>query len=182
MLQNATIIKRQQQRIEEQRRRSYPAKYKNGDVFRFLGQPTILNLKTQKSESAVLEAGILTLNVPENKSAKQIFEKWMMRAAREVFAQRLCVLSGKFTDADVRLAVRNMLTRWGSINTKRYTMNLTVHLARCEPELIDYVITHELCHIAHMHHTKAFYRQLETHFPGHRQYDKKLLQYGLVDF
>lgn len=179
---NTKAIERQQQRIEAQRRRCYPARYQDGDAFRFAGEMMTLCIKSGERASAVLNEGVLTLCVPKGKSAKQLFEKWMIRAARDVFTKHFLMLCGKFAAADVRLSVRSMLTRWGSINTKRRTISLTVHLARCEPELIDYVITHELCHIAHARHTAAFYRELERHYPNRRHYDKLLAQYGLVGF
>ena len=82
----------------------------------------------------------------------------------------------------MRLTVRAMTTRWGSINPRRRTMSLSVHLLRCDVALIDYVITHELCHLACPRHSAAFYAALEARCPGRAQYDAALEAYGLVGF
>lgn len=180
--QNAAYILRRQRQTEAKRRRSYPAAYASGDVFRFLGQRIELVAEPAQRESAVMLTDRLVLRVPAHRTAKQVFEKWMARAAREVFAGRLALLARRFAAQGVCLSVKRMLTRWGSINTKSRRLSLTVHLARCEQELIDYVITHELCHLKCARHSEEFYRELERHFPDRRALDKRLEAYGLVDF
>ena len=107
------------------------------------------------------------------------------RTARRVFAARLKTIAPAFPDVPIdhiRISVKNVLGRWGSINTKRHTLSLSVHLLRCETPLIDYVITHELCHYTHTNHSRAFYRLLERYFPNRKSFDKRLSEYGLIDF
>ena len=92
-------------------------------------------------------------------------------------------LSSDFPDADgLTLSVRRMLTRWGSINPARRRLSLSVHLVRCETELIDYVIRHELCHLRISGHSIGFYRALGAYYPNRADMDKRLKTYGLVDF
>jgi len=116
---------------------------------------------------------------------KALFILWSTRTARRVFAERLKIVAPAFPDISIdkiRISVKNVLGRWGSINTKRHTLSLSVHLLRCETPLIDYVITHELCHYAHSNHSHAFYRLLERYFPNRKSFDKRLSEYGLIDF
>jgi predicted metal-dependent hydrolase len=53
---------------------------------------------------------------------------------------------------------------------------------RCDEDLIDYVIAHELCHIGCAGHSAQFYRALEARYPNRREMDRRLKAYGLVDF
>ena len=112
-----------------------------------------------------------------------LFMRWARTEATRVFTQRLALLLPQFSRMNaMRLCVRDMTTRWGSINVKRCSMSLSVHLLRCDIELIDYVITHELCHLAYPRHTPAFYTALEAHYPHRKQLDKRLKDYGLAGF
>jgi predicted metal-dependent hydrolase len=134
----------------------------------------------------VLCGGALTLCLPAGagrEETRALFARWARREAARVFAQRLAAVLPRFSGAAaVRVSVRGMITRWGSINVRRRTMSLSVHLLRCESALIDYVITHELCHLAYPRHTKAFYAALEALCPERAQLDMRLKEYGLVDF
>jgi len=182
VFQNAAFIVQRQQHIEAQRQRSYPASYENGDSFLFLGRRIGLKVERAENQSAVNIENLLVLRVPEHMDAKQVFSKWMARMARSVFAERIAKAAPLFGEKGISLSVRSMLTRWGSINTRRRRMSLTVHLLRCEMELIDYVIVHELCHLQNARHGRKFYSTLERHYPNRRALDKRLKQFGLVDF
>lgn len=59
-----------------------------------------------------------------------------------------------FTPASVQL--RRMATRWGSMSDSR-RLTLNPDLVRAPVDSIDYVITHELCHLAEPNHSRAFY-------------------------
>lgn len=180
---NEAFIRGRLAALEEQRARYYPALYDEGDTFSFLGQRVRLNVKPSARASAVYQNGILTLKVPPESCAKTLFIRWLTRQARAVFAERLNVVGSRFGGAaGLTMSVKRMLTRWGSINTVRRRLSLAVHLARCDVELIDYVITHELCHLACRSHSQVFYRALEAHYPNRRALDKRLETYGLVDF
>ena len=66
------------------------------------------------------------------------------------------------------IAVRRMTTRWGTCNTvtKRVTLNL--ELARRDPELLEYVIVHELAHLIERGHNERFYAVMDAHMPDWR--------------
>ncbi len=182
--QNEPYIKERLIAIEKQRQHGYPLNYESGDTFLYLGQRKSLRVMKESRAYAGLDNKELVLCVPPGASAKQLFSRWMMRNAKQVFAERLQALLPRFNiNVDgLPISVRNMLTRWGSINPKRLTLSLSVHLMRCETELIDYVIMHELCHIACPSHNAAFYKELEAHCPNRKEMDKRLAVYGLVDF
>lgn len=76
-----------------------------------------------------------------------------------------------------RLTIRAMTTRWGSCSSsKRVTINL--HLTKAPKEIIDYVLTHELCHIKHMNHSLLFWALVSEHSPQFRAHEKWLKEHG----
>lgn len=171
-----------------QRKIFYPVQYQQGDTFWYLGKETRLKVVTSEHNKIEFRDGYLTIYAPAQadlRTRKDLFIKWYRNQAKKIFSQRVEALLPQFSDfapKAVRVSIRNMLTRWGSINAKRHTMSLSVHLLRCEEKLIDYIIMHELCHFAHGEHSKAFYKELDKHCLNRKQMDKRLKEYGLVDF
>lgn len=183
--QHETYIKERLKAIEQLRCQYYPKSYTSGDSFHVMGRRLTLRVMREEKAYAGMDGGELVLCVPSGQAAKDVFARFMTRLAKKVFAERMAVLQRKVSpppQGELKLSVRNMLTRWGSINTKRLTVSLSVHLLRCESELIDYVILHELCHLKTPSHSRAFYDALEAHCPNRKALDKRLEEYGLVDF
>lgn len=171
--------------INNKRRRYYPAEYICGETFWHLGNEVTLKIAASGRARAEYSEGTLILYVPDKYSREQIkalFMRWSKKTADALFSERLNKLLPGFTTNEFRITAKNMLTRWGSINPIKRTISMSVHLLRCEIRLIDYIITHELCHLKYMDHSGAFYRELERHFPDRKKIDKLLEEYGLVDF
>lgn len=172
--------------INEKRQRFYPVKYTSGDKFWHLGEKTMIKVVESNRCSAVYSGGTLLLHVRQGsdiEARRALFVRWSKRAAELIFAERLAaILPGFSSKRDITINVKNMLTRWGSINTVLNTMSLSIHLLRCDVTLIDYIITHELCHLKFPDHSPAFYRELERRFPNRQRIDSLLDEYGLVDF
>lgn len=172
--------------INEKRQTFYPVRYVSGEKFWYLGQKATLRVVESNRASAVYSGGTLLLHVRKGSdvaSRRALFMHWAKRAADVIFTDRLAVILPGFSNRrEITINVKNMLTRWGSINTAMNTMSLSVHLLRCEMVLIDYIITHELCHLKFPDHSPAFYRELEMRFPDRERIDQMLDEYGLVDF
>ena len=74
------------------------------------------------------------------------------------------------------IRVRRMTTRWGTCNTKTRTVTFNLELARREPELLEYVVVHELAHLRERGHGAAFKAIMDRHLP-----DWRLLRRALND-
>ena len=66
-----------------------------------------------------------------------------------------------------------MKRRWGSC-TKNGRILLNLQLIQTSPSCIDYVITHELCHLIEHNHTAAFYQLLDGAMPDWRKRKRRL--------
>ncbi len=67
-----------------------------------------------------------------------------------------------------RLSIRNQRTKWGSCSSKG-TISLNWRLVKCPAFIIDYIIIHELCHLRHFNHSRAFWSTVKNYFPGIRE-------------
>lgn len=72
-----------------------------------------------------------------------------------------------------RISVRNQKTRWGSCS-KRGNLSFNWRLLSLPPEMADYVVVHELCHLARFDHSEAFWDLVAKACPDYRDIRKKM--------
>lgn len=104
-------------------------------------------------------------------------EKRYIQAARDYFPKRaayfLPLTGGSFT----RITIRDQKTRWGSCSAKG-TLSFNWRLMLAPPAVLDYVVVHELCHLTHMNHSKAFWALVESVCPDYRTHRRWLKEHG----
>lgn len=76
-----------------------------------------------------------------------------------------------------RITIRNQKTRWGSCSSKG-NLNFNCLLMLTSPEIIDYVVVHELCHRKQMNHSAAFWKEVERILPDYKSRVKWLKANG----
>lgn len=76
-----------------------------------------------------------------------------------------------------RITIRNQTTRWGSCSSKG-NLNFNCLLMLMPPDIADYVIVHELCHLKEMNHSKAFWALVASVLPDYKDRIGVLKQRG----
>ena len=76
-----------------------------------------------------------------------------------------------------RITIRNQRTRWGSCSS-RGNLNFNCLLMLAPPEVIDYVVVHELCHRKEMNHSQLFWNEVARVLPGYAEQEKWLKTHG----
>jgi predicted metal-dependent hydrolase len=124
--------------------------------------------KRKRTVGARLDAGVLTITVPSWMSAAER-DHWVemmtkrfernMSAERIDLGQRAAVLARRY-DLPLAAEIRwsdDMHQRWGSCTPATKTIRISNRVAAFPDWVVDYVIVHELCHIAIGAHSAAFW-------------------------
>lgn len=89
------------------------------------------------------------------------------------FSQRLLELNEQYNFVYKRVSIRNQSTRWGSCS-KTGTLSFNYRLYFLRPELQDYVLVHELCHLKEMNHSVKFWGLVERVVPDYKELRREL--------
>ncbi len=99
------------------------------------------------------------------------------RQAKEVFWERVNYFAPIVGVTWEKITVRWQRTRWGSCSGKG-NLNFNCLLLLAPPEVLDYVVVHELCHRKEMNHSKAFWELVAKVCPDYKAHRKWLKEYG----
>ncbi len=108
-------------------------------------------------------------------AVKRVLRRWLLRHARQCFAPQLCALAEQYGFHFRRLSVRSQTSRWGSCSAKG-TISLNVAMLFLRPELVRYLMIHELTHTRHMNHSDRFWSLVERCEPDFAKLDAELNQ------
>ncbi len=96
--------------------------------------------------------------------------------AKAYLPGRLHELADRYGFSYNRVTIKHNLSNWGSCSSKG-NINLNLCLMLLPPDLQDYVMLHELCHLKEMNHSAKFHALLESVCPDHHQKALRMKQY-----
>jgi len=120
--------------------------------------------------------GILALagDMSDSRQVRRALRDWLARDARALLGPALDQCARDMGVAYRRIAIRHQRTRWGSCST-RGTISLNVCLLFQTPQVLRYLLVHELVHTRHMNHSRSFWAEVARHCPEHARLDAELL-------
>ena len=101
----------------------------------------------------------------------------LKKQARPVFLARTAYYAPLVGVRYGRIFVRSQRSKWGSCSI-RGNLNFNCLLLLAPPEVLDYVVVHELCHRLEMNHSPRFWSAVERALPDYRAARKWLRQNG----
>jgi predicted metal-dependent hydrolase len=93
-------------------------------------------------------------------------QAWLMQQARQIFTERLNHFAPQLGVQWRQLGLSSAATRWGSAKSDG-TIRLNWRLLHVRPELLDYVVVHELSHLRVMDHSPRFWAVVQAILPDH---------------
>ena len=125
---------------------------------------------TRRTTPRRIPEGILsgdTLSFPaDTPSLAAAMRKWYETETKRVLLPFCYTLAERYGVADrlQAVSVTHPKKRWGSC-TSAGSIRINAMLSALEPEIGEYVLTHELTHLLHMNHSAAFWAQVEAWLP-----------------
>ena len=92
-----------------------------------------------------------------------------VRAFTVLLAELHAAWCARLGEAGVTWKLRTMKTLWGSCHFRKRHVTYNRELARAPRELVEYVVVHELAHIRHKDHSRAFYAFVARFLPDWRR-------------
>jgi hypothetical protein len=152
--------------------------YKSDEHFHYLGQPVRLEVVIRQRPvvhqplrylpaSAGSEAVFEIVKTTQTQ-ARELLVSWYKKQARQVCTERTASLAKQHGFQYSRLRITSARTRWGSCSSKG-TISFTWRLVMLPPEIIDYVVLHELVHTVEHNHSAKFWGRVEALLPDYKK-------------
>jgi len=172
------MLRRRQAWIRRQLREtaSLPAEmpekeWVSGETHWYLGRQYRLRVRQAAAPKVRLIGRYFEVGIPDPNArhkVREVMTRWYLARARDVFERRMARLVDSIPRLDLcsapPLIIRSIRLRWGSCSPAgRILMN--VDAVKLQIGCIDYLLAHELCHLKHPHHDRAFWRHLDRCMP-----------------
>jgi len=166
----------EKQRGFEQYRESVPDRsFEAGETFPLLGTERELLIEPARSHSVSEDSILLRKSTVEQSTVKQVLENVYRRQARKHFTERADCYSGRMGVEYEKIEIRNQRTKWGSCSTTG-TISLNWRLIMAPPEIVDYVIVHELAHLQEPNHSSDFWSLVAEYDPDYEAHSDWLTE------
>ena len=152
--------------------------YIPGESHLYLGRSYRIKFEESETHEVLLKNGrfLIKAQRPSPISAKKMMNDWYEKKSEMHFSNIFDELWSTFEKYGYHkptLKFRHMQKRWGSLTTSG-ALTLNKALIKAPRECIEYVVMHELCHLAHHDHSSEFFTLLETHLPDWQRRKHKL--------
>lgn len=150
----------------QQRHRTFAA----GEEFLYLGESYTLKIYEGDGhgDALILKGEKFLLRHDAHKFARILFQLWYQRQARLHFLQRVGHFGLLLGLEPRKVTIGNAKSRWASCSPDD-GLRFSWRLIMAPPEVIDYVVVHELCHLRVRNHSRAYWLSVEEILPDHKK-------------
>lgn len=154
--------------------------YEEGSKLYYLGREYKLKIEKGlgKNSTVIPKEEEIILYLPEEYELgiKVILREWYYNQAAEAIKKSVERYATLCNVTYQRITIRDQKTRWGSCSTKG-NLNFNFRLIMAPPEVLDYVVVHELCHRIHMNHSQLFWDEVGKVLPDYQSSKEWLKQH-----
>jgi len=115
--------------------------------------------------------------VHEHALVRQRLHAWLKAEARVHLPRLLAETAREMNLTYQKVTIRLQKTRWGSCSVGG-NISLNARLLLLPPQLLRYVLVHELAHLRHHNHSPAFWQEVARYEPDYRCLRRELVEAG----
>ncbi|MBM3330791.1 M48 family metallopeptidase [candidate division WOR-3 bacterium] len=138
------------------------------DVEYKMGNPKRIELLEHSDRTLLVSGAVGRPNL-----VRRILQRWLAIQARKHLVPWLHRTATELGFELKGVTVRTQRTLWASCS-RRNTISLNARLLLLSPDLVRYIFIHELMHIRHPNHSRAFWQAVAVHVPDFRERLKEL--------
>lgn len=174
------IEKRKYWAIEKIEKHKHRREFIENNRIIFLGKEVEIDVR----ENALLKNGgycnladgVLSVNISKNwdgELLENVLKNWYREECRRLVSDRASYYSQKYNLRYGKITVKEQKTVWGTCNMQN---NLTFNWKAMmfEPEVVDYLVVHELVHTIHKNHSTEYWKAVEAILPNYRELNARL--------
>jgi len=150
------------------------------EYFYYLGSPCPLEVFFQNDLllGLVFWNNRFYLNCQDEPAARKgYFVKWYKAAARKHLTSRVAFLASDLNLSPRKIRITSARTRWGSCS-EIDGLAFSFRLIMAPPDVIDYVIVHELMHMREKNHSSKFWELVLDVMPQYKAHRRWLRDNG----
>lgn len=162
-----------------------PRRFISGESYAYLGRHYRLRVQARKAPAEPkLDHGFLVVQVPRDvhdegrpSAVAAGLRDWYLARARQKLPERLEHWAALIGVPVPEVLIREQQKRWGSCDPNG-VLRLNWKVLQAPVRLVDYVVAHELVHLVHKDHTKAFWTRLGQAMPDYDRRKDELRRVG----
>lgn len=144
----------------------------SGEKFLYLGEEITLKVIVRdgvRKASISLIGDVLCVETPRNdkETIRTALELWYREKTRDKVEERIKFFQLYFKALPRQIKVKEQKRRWASC-TYMNDILFNWRCAMAKPEVIDYIVVHEMCHMVHKNHSKDFWNLVQQIMPDYK--------------
>jgi predicted metal-dependent hydrolase len=157
----------------------------SGETFKYLGRQYRLRVEVGARQRPVrLHGAFLVLTMERehgpqqrNDRARRALVGWYRGKAKEYLPRRIALWAPRLGLPVPPIVVAEPAKRWGSV-AKNGAVRVNWRVLQAPVALVDYVVAHELVHLIHEDHSRAFWATLGRTMPDYEERKARLRAMG----
>ena len=168
--------------LSMEQRKARPARraLENGALVPYRGGSLKLNYRLGITGNRVIRRRdelLIWLWDHNDESVRGALDGWYRAEARKVITARAKELARHYGVRYERIYIKAQKARWGSCSARR-NLSFNWRLILAPPDVLGYIVIHELTHLSEMSHSKQFWQLVASRCPEYRQHEAWLKMYG----
>ena len=149
------------------RPRTPPREFVDGESFLYLGKTHKMRIDKNASKPIAFKSGFI-LNTKDKTRVRNLIINWYKAEAKRKISERVEWCARRYGISFKSIKITSAEKRWGSCGTSG-NLNFSWRLIMAPTSVIDYVIIHELAHLEHKNHSKAFWNSVKVMYSSYEK-------------